>query len=375
VRTCLTVLLLGLALLAAGCGGERSSPSPEAGGETTRADEGLQVPREGWKTDFTKHTVPLDEFLGGGPGKDGIPAIDEPKFESVAEADDWIAAREPVIEFGLDGEARAYPLQILIWHEIVNDAVAGTPVAVTFCPLCNTALVFDRRLEGRTLDFGTTGNLRNSDLVMYDRQTESWWQQFGGEAVVGELAGAELPQLPARIVAWEDFASRHPDGDVLSRDTGVSRSYGQNPYAGYDDVDSTPFFGAANAGDDRLPPKERVVYVERGDGAVAVPLSWLAREKRVVLEVGGERLEVVFTGTANSALDSADIAEGVQVASADVRSQATGDPIPFDQPFWFAVAAFRPNVRVVGESLAAAGAAARPPSPARRPTTGRFSAA
>jgi hypothetical protein len=335
----------------------------------------LQVPTEGWKTDFTKHKVPLDEFLGGGPGKDGIPAIDEPKFDSIGEAGDWLAEREPVIEFELGGDARAYPLQILIWHEIVNDTVAGTPVAVTFCPLCNTALVFDRRLDGRTLDFGTTGNLRNSDLVMYDRQTESWWQQFGGEAVVGELAGAELRTLAARIVAWEDFAARHPDGEVLSRDTGVPRPYGQNPYTGYDDVDSGPLFGAANADDDRLPPKERVVYVERGEGAVAVPLSWLARQKRVVVEVGGERLEVVLTGTASSALDSADIAEGRQVASAVVRSLATGGPVPFDQPFWFAVAAFRPDVRVVGRTLAAAAAAARPPSPAKGSTTGRFSAA
>jgi hypothetical protein len=372
VRTSLTFLLFALALLAAGCGGGRSSPSPAAGGEATQADEGLQVPTAGWKTDFAKHTVPLDEFFGGGPGKDGIPAIDEPKFDSIAEADEWLAEREPVIELDLGGQARAYPLQVLIWHEIVNDTVAGTPVAVTFCPLCNTALVFDRRLDRRTLDFGTTGNLRNSDLVMYDRQTESWWQQFGGEAVVGDLAGAELRPLPARIVAWEDFAARHADGEVLSRDTGVVRPYGQNPYTGYDDVDSGPLFGAANEGDKRLPPKERVVYIERGDDAVAVPLSWLAREKRVVVEVGGERFEVVFTGTASSALDSADIAEGRQVTLADVRSVATGEPVPFDQPFWFAVAAFRPNVRVVGRSVAANEADLRPVPTPRGPTTGRF---
>jgi hypothetical protein len=375
VRTSLTFLLFALALLAAACGGGRSSPSPAAGGEATQADEGLRVSTAGWKTDFAKHTVPLDEFFGGGPGKDGIPAIGDPKFDSTAQADQWLADREPVIELEVGGAVRAYPLQILIWHEIVNDTVAGTPVAVTFCPLCNTALVFDRRLDGRTLDFGTTGNLRNSDLVMYDRQTESWWQQFGGEAVVGELAGAELRPLPARIVAWEDFAARHPDGEVLSRDTGVVRPYGQNPYTGYDDVDSGPFFGAANAGDHRLPPKERVVYIARNDDAVAVALSWLARQKRVVVEVGGEKLQVVFTGTANSALDSADIAEGRQVASADVRSLATGEPVPFDQPFWFAVAAFRPDVRVLGRSLAADTAAHPPSTTPKRPTTGRVSAA
>jgi hypothetical protein len=241
---------------------------------------------------------------------------------------------------------------------------------VTFCPLCNTALVFDRRLDGQTLDFGTTGNLRNSDLVMYDRQTETWWQQFGGEAVVGDLAGNELRQLSTRIVAWEDFAARHPEGEVLSRDTGFSRPYGQNPYTGYDDVDSGPFFGTANEGDKRLPPKERVVYIERGEDAVAVPLSWLAREKRVVVEVGGENLEVVFAGTASSALDSADIAEGRLVGSAEVRSPATGVPVPFDQPFWFAVAAFRPDVRIVGKSVAANAADVAPT--VKGATTGRF---
>jgi Protein of unknown function (DUF3179) len=376
VRVGLSSLLLALALVAAGCGGGgTASPSTAAGGGTKEADEGLQVPTAGWNTDFAKHTVPLDEFLSGGPGKDGIPAIEEPKFVSIAAANEWLAEREPVIELELDGVARAYPLQILIWHEIVNDTVSGTPVAVTFCPLCNTALVFDRRLDSRILDFGTTGNLRNSDLVMYDRQTETWWQQFGGQAIVGELAGKELRHVPARIVAWEDFAARHPDGEVLSRDTGFSRPYGQNPYTGYDDVDSGPFFGAANADDDRLPPKERVVYVERGGDAVAVPLSWLAQQKRVVVEVGGEQLEVLFTGTVSSALDSAGIAEGRQVPSADVTSLATGDPVPFDQPFWFAVAAFRPDVRVVGRSLAANAGAEAPPSAPKRPSTGHFSAA
>jgi hypothetical protein len=334
-------------------------------------DQGLQLPEAGWETDFAKHTVPLDEFQSGGPGKDGIPAVDHPRFVSVAEADDWLADREPVIELELGGRARAYPLQILIWHEIVNDTVAGTPVAVTFCPLCNTALVFERRLDGQKLDFGTTGNLRNSDLVMYDRQTETWWQQFGGEGVVGELAGKKLRQLPARIVAWEDFAARHSEGGALSRDTRFSRPYGQNPYTGYDDVDSGPFFGAANEGDKRLPPTERVVYIERGEDAVAVPLSWLAQEKRVVVEVGGEKLEVVFTATASSALDSADIAEGRQVGTAEVRSLATGKLVAFDQPFWFAVAAFRPDVRVMGRSVAAKAADVEPAPTLKGPTTGR----
>lgn len=375
MRIALSSILLGLALLAAGCGGGSSpSAAPAGEGAASQAEKGLQVPTAGWKTDFAKHTVPLDEFRSGGPGKDGIPALGDPDLVSVANADTWLAPREPVIELMLGDQARAYPLEILVWHEIVNDTVAGTPVAVTFCPLCNTALVFDRRVDGRPLWFGTTGNLRNSDLVMYDRETESWWQQFGGEALVGELAGTKLRELSARIVAWEDFARRHPDGLVVSRHTPYERAYGSNPYTGYDSVDSPPWFPAANADDKRLPPKERVVFIERAEDAVAVPLSWLAQKERVVVDVGAERLEVVFAGTANSALDSGDIADGRPVASAQVRSLATGDPVSFDEPFWFAVAAFRPDVRIVGTSVAAKAAVWDPARPLKVPTTGRFSA-
>ena len=130
-----------------------------------------------WSTDFSKRTVPMEELMAGGPSKDGIPAIDHPKFETVTQADRWLGKRKPVAVVEINGKAKAYPLQILIWHEIVNDVVGETPVVVTFCPLCNTTLAFDRRFDGRVLDFGTTGYLRHSDLVMYDRQTETWWQQ------------------------------------------------------------------------------------------------------------------------------------------------------------------------------------------------------
>jgi hypothetical protein len=128
----------------------------------------------GWHTDFSRHTVPLQEVDSGGPPRDGIPPIDHPKFETVTQGDGWLKPQEPVIALSLGGETRVYPLQILIWHEIVNDVVGGVPVLVSFCPLCNTAIAFDRRLDGRVLDFGTTGNLRRSDLAMWDRQTESW---------------------------------------------------------------------------------------------------------------------------------------------------------------------------------------------------------
>ena len=153
-------------------------------------------------TDFSRTSVEFDEILSGGPPKHGIPAIDWPRFIDLAEVagyrDFRIEPTEPVVGVTVNGEMRAYPLSILMWHEIVNDDLGGVPISVTFCPLCNAEVVFDRRLDDRVLDFGTTGKLRNSDLVMYDRQTESWWQQFLGEAIVGELLGKRLAVLPAR---------------------------------------------------------------------------------------------------------------------------------------------------------------------------------
>jgi Protein of unknown function (DUF3179) len=347
IRRAMTPLVIGAAILIAlaGCsGGAEERAEPGARGER-RAVEG--PPPElaaGWETDFSQHSVSFSQFQSGGPPRDGIPPIDDPKFLPVTQAD-FLSSREPVIELELGGAARAYPLQILTWHEIVNDDVGGTPVAVTFCPLCNTAIVFDRRVDGRTLDFGTTGMLRNSDLVMYDRQTESWWQQFGGEALVGELTGTELEQLPSRIVAWAEFRSQHPDGRVLSRHTGHERPYGENPYSGYDSVDSPPFFPAERLDDDRLPPKERVVFVQRGDDAVAVPFSTLAEKRELRVEVGGDELVFRWRPGVASALDSASIPEGRDVGAAEVLLD--GELAAFDQPFWFAVAAFRPDVRIV----------------------------
>ena len=353
------VVVIGVlvAVALAGCGGgdsrseaerirsvdEELSTLPDAGPGLGEASPPADL-RAGWKTDFSKRSVSFDEIMSGGPGKDGIPAIDAPRFVAVQDAD-FLEDREPVIELLVEGEVRAYPIQILIWHEIVNDEVGGVPVAITFCPLCNTAIVFDRRVDEQTFDFGTTGNLRNSDLVMYDRQTESWWQQFGGEALVGELTGVKLEQLPSRIVAWADFRREHSGGRVLSRETGFSRPYGENPYAGYDSVDSSPIFPTKNADDDRLPPKERVVFIERGAEAVAVPFSSLREKKVVRVEVAGSRLIVRWRPGVASSLDDAQIAAGRDTGAAEVRE--AGRLVRFDQPFWFAVAAFRPDARIV----------------------------
>jgi len=216
---------------------------------------------DGWDTNFCLHNVPYDEIFSGGPPRDGIPPIDSPRFETVDSADTWIEDVEPVIILEVNNEVRAYPLQILIWHEIVNDEIGGQPVVVTFCPLCNTALAFARpTVNGELLTFGTSGNLRISDLVMWDRQTESWWQQFNGKAIVGDLTGTKLEFLPSAIISWADFKSKHPEGQVLSIETGFSRSYGRNPYSGYDNINSYPF---AYTGDlnDRLPPMARVLGI------------------------------------------------------------------------------------------------------------------
>ena len=275
----------------------------------------------GWRTDFSRHSVPYDVIIQAAPARDAaIPAIDEPRFTTYDDASEWLGDREPVIALEIDGDARAYPLQILIWHEVANDTVGGVPVTVTFCPLCNSAIVFDRRLEGIVYDFGVSGNLINSDLIMYDRETHSWWQQLTGEAVVGSLTGRKLHFLPASIIAWEDFKSAYPDGKVLSKKTGFTRAYGMNPYSGYDDVDSSPFlfFGEA---DDRLLSMERVVAVTLGGVDLAFPFSVLKEETVVDYQVDGEELVVFFKPGAVSALDRSSIRE-----SRDVGATGVFDP-------------------------------------------------
>ena len=195
----------------------------------------------------------------------------------------------------IDGEAKAYPLAILMWHEIVNDELGGIPVTVTFCPLCNTAIVFDRRLDGEVFDFGTSGLLRNSDLVMWDRQTESWWQQITGEAIVGELTGTKLTFIPANVISWGDFREIHPQGQVLTRETGFIRNYASPPYRGYDEIGSTPFLFSGEI-DDRLDAMERVVGLAIDGQNMAYPFILLEANPVINDTVGGQELVVFYTG-------------------------------------------------------------------------------
>ncbi|MDH5535604.1 MAG: DUF3179 domain-containing protein [Betaproteobacteria bacterium] len=283
------------------------------------------------RTDFSRHTVPFDEIESGGPPKDGIPAVDRPRFVSQKDAARWLDAREPVIVFEHRGEARAYPLQILMFHEIVNDTVGGTPVAVTFCPLCNASIVFDRRLDGALLDFGTTGKLRKSDLVMYDRQTESWWQQFTGKGIVGCYADATLHQMPSTIAAFADFREAYPLGRVLSRETGYFRPYGKNPYRGYDRIGDQPFL-FRDPVDPRLPAMERVLGVTRNGKVRIYPLTALATSPVVNDEVGGETVVVFSREGMLSALDAEVISESRQIPAAAAYSRRLGGRVLTFEP-------------------------------------------
>ena len=292
-------------------------PDPDFERELAEAGFSTRV----WVTDFSRHTVPYAEIFSGGVGRDGIPPIDNPLFESVAEASEWLAPLEPVIALEVDGVAKAYPLQILTRHEIVNDQIGDTPVTVTFCPLCNSAIVFDRRLNGVVYDFGVSGNLRNSDLIMWDRQTQSWWQQLTGEGIVGTLAGERLTFLSSQLVAWETYADAYPESEVLSRATGFPRSYGTNPYPGYDRLER-PAFLYFGEDDERLPPKERVAAVAIGDTFAAFPFRVLAEERVVNYTIGGRDVAVFYEPGTLSALDTTVIA-----SARDVGATGVFDPV------------------------------------------------
>jgi hypothetical protein len=358
------------------------------GGDTR--SERLRASTISWNTDWSRRTIELYELLHGGPPRDGIPSIDDPSFVSPREAAPWLGDTEPVIALIRGDDARAYPLQILIWHEIVNDVIDGDPVLITFCPLCNSSIVFDRRVEGRVYEFGTSGLLRNSDLVMYDRSTESLWQQLTGDGIVGAHAGDRLTFIPSSIVSFDEFKTAYPDGVVLSKDTGHARNYGSNPYVGYDAVGQSPFLFTGEV-DGRLTAMERVVAVTlSGSGRevdVAYPYSLLERERVIEDEHVGTHLVVFYESGTSSALDAREISNGRDVGATgvfnaevdgellsftvtggDITDTNTGsrwdifgrsvdgslkgtrlEPIVHGNHFWFAWAAFKPDTIVYGK--------------------------
>jgi hypothetical protein len=290
--------------------------------------------RHEWpKTDFSKTSVEnWKEILSGGPPKDGIPALSDPQFIPASQ-ETRIAENEPVITLEIAGEIpRAYPIRYLTWHEIVNDVVGGVPVAVTFCPLCNSALTFDRRVEGRVLSFGVSGKLRNSDMIMYDRETQSWWQQAIGEGVVGEMTGRRLAHLPSWMESFGAFQTRHPDGLVMA-EPAWNRPYGRNPYRSYD-TSHRPFLYSGEMPPHGIAPLMRVVRVDDR----AWPMDRIAAAGRI-LEAG---LEIDWTAGQASALDTDRISEGRDIGSVRVRD-AQGRDVPHDVMFAFAFHAFWPD--------------------------------
>lgn len=280
------------------------------------------------ETNFCEFSIDFGEVISGGVGPDGIPPIDDPNFDSIEEASEWLQDQSPVIAFELDGEARAYPLAILTRHEIVNDVIGESeiPVAVTYCPLCNSAIVFERTVDGEVLRFGVSGFLRNSDLIMWDNETKSWWQQLTGEGIVGDFTGTQLEVVPSLVVGFAQFVEQFPEGVVLSPD---GRNYGINPYVNYDTTEQ-PFLFLGEI-DDRLDTATERVLAGVIDGeAIAYPFSIL-EEVQVINDTVGERDVVAFwqPGKA-SALDQNLIDDSRDVGTAGLfRRDVEGEILTF----------------------------------------------
>ena len=286
-------------------------------------------------TDFSRTIIPdWSQVISGGPPKDGIPALSDPAFIPVPQ-ETRLSDREPVIAVELDGQTpRAYPIRYLMWHEIVNDRIGTTPVAVTFCPLCNSGPTFDRRVDGRTLSFGVSGKLRNSDMIMYDRETQSWWQQAVGLGVVGQMTGKDLVQLPTWMESWAEFRARNPQGLVMD-EPAMRRDYGTNPYRGYDSA-RRPFLYDGEDPPHGFSPLARVVRV--GDRA------WPVERIRRTGEITEADLRITWSAGQASALDAGRIAQGRDVGTIRVRD-TTGRDVPHDVMFAFAFHAFWPEGR------------------------------
>ena len=282
---------------------------------------------------FPEPLVDPASIRSGGPPPDGIPPIDAPAFVSIEEADRWLEDPEAVVVVSIDGDARAYPVQVLIWHEIVNDVVGGVPVAVTYCPLCNSAISWVRTVRGVETTFGTSGSLYASALVMYDRATESLWTHFDGQAVVGLLAGDRLEPVPSPLLAWADFRSSHPDGVVLDRDaTGFTRNYGANPYLGYDEPSSTPFLFSGQV-DDRARAMQRVVGVRTDGAARAWTLDAVGGGDAAATNtfIGSDPLVIFWKAGQASAIDARTVDGGRDVGSVGVFSALVrGESLTFD---------------------------------------------
>ena len=274
-----------------------------------------------WRTDFTLSSIPLSEIVASGLGKDGFRSLENPEFEYAAEASSWLESSAPVIAVAIDGQAKAYPLQILMYHELVNDNLSNTAITITYCPLCNAAMVFNRLVDGQELEFGISGQVYASNMVMYDRQTESWWLQFTGEGIVGEYVGKELTLLPSQIVSFKQFAESFPSGQILSKETGFNKKYGTNPYLHYDSR-LTPFNRFfPKPSDPRLPALERVLGVVINDKVWAYPFSELRDQAFLQDKLSEEPVLIIGLDGVASAVDARQIKDSVNTLAAAVYSR------------------------------------------------------
>jgi Protein of unknown function (DUF3179) len=315
-----------------------------------------------------KHIVPLDKIVSGGPPPDGIPSIDNPKFISAAEADKFLQDGELVVGLNINGDIRAYPLQILVWHEIVNDNVGGSPVAVTYCPLCFTNQIFNRTIDGQTVDFGTSGKLYNSNLVMYDRTSQTLWSQALGQGIAGKYAGLNLDRIPFDVAFWKEWKQLYPDTKVLSKDTGSTRAYGADPYGDYY-TNGDLYFPVSNE-DNRLGLKEVVVGLENGGQYKAYKLQQI-EDTKVINDVINGKTIVLFSlhpamvRVFDSTLDGQKLDFRYDKNSTKITDKQTGSEwnlegigivgpmkgkhltrLPFDEGFWFEWVAFHPETEV-----------------------------
>lgn len=317
------LLILGLAFIVA------CTPvmvdHEEAVEMTDRADMGIELTEDG-----VKYIVNPNKILGGGPPKDGIPSIDDPTFVSLEEADEWIEDNELVLAIEYNGVKKVYPLQIMVWHEIVNDFIAGDPILITYCPLCGSGIAFERTLNGDVVEWGTSGKLYNSNLVMYDRKTDSYWTQIDGLAIVGELTGMQLTPVSIDTVVWRDWKALHPDSIVLSKNTGFFRPYGQDPYGNY--YENSFLLFPVEAEDTSIHPKT-IVFGINIDGTYKAYLEEDLKETPVINDtVAGINIQVIRNGAGR-----------VKVFNTD-----NGKEIVKERDMWFAWYAFHPDTQVYG---------------------------
>lgn len=313
-----------------------------------------------------KSIVPLDKIVSGGPPKDGIPSIDNPRFVSAREAERFLQDSYIVLGLEINGDIRAYPLQILVWHEIVNDVVGDIPIAVTYCPLCFTNQVFNRVVDGQVLEFGTSGKLYNSNLVMYDRTSESYWSQALGEGIVGKYTGTKLERIPFDLAYWKDWKRLYADTKVLSIDTGFGRPYGVDPYGDYY-TSPNIYFPLSNY-DNRLSHKEIVIGLEHNGIYRAYKLSKIEKEHVINDDLAGRLILItshypfmvrIFDRIVDSQALEFEYKDGVMT---DMQTGSTWSfdgiatdgkmvgkrlqRLPFDEGFWFEWAAFHPSTEL-----------------------------